>query len=133
MHIIIPVLMLMLLCGCSKEKHVQKKVDSILPQIEQDMREGVIVRSFPPDDLNAWVHALEASQVVDQLQIAIEKVPECRRASLWMLKAYASPEIWQSVSNQYPDIVASLPSVAGYGNLRLRQRICTKTNQTLGG
>jgi hypothetical protein len=56
------------------------------------------------------------------LQIALEEMPQYRRASLWMLKAYASAETWQTVAARYPDLSASLPGVTGYGqHLRMTE------------
>jgi hypothetical protein len=110
-----PALMLVLLCGCGGETHVRNKVYSILPQIEQDIREGGVEQAFSPEILNPWVRALDASRVVARLQVALEEMPQCRRAALWMLKAYAPAETWQTVAARYRDVAAALPGVAGYG------------------
>jgi hypothetical protein len=122
MRRILPALMLVLLCGCGGETHVRNKVYSVLPQIEQDIQEGGVEQAFAPEILNPWVRALDTSEVVARLQIALEEMPQYRRASLWMLKAYASAETWQTVASRYPDLSASLPGVAGYGqHLRMTE------------
>jgi hypothetical protein len=122
MRLFVPALMLVLLCGCGRETHVRNKVYSILPQIEQDIQEGGVEQAFAPEILNPWVRALDTSKVVARLQIALEEMPQYRRASLWMLKAYASAETWQTVAARYPDLSASLPGVTGYGqHLRMTE------------
>ena len=115
MRLIVPALISVLLCGCGRETHVRNKVYSVLPQIEQDIAEGGVEQVFSPEILNPWVRELDTSRVVDKLQIALDEVPQYRRATLWMLKAYAPPEAWQTVAARYPDQAASLPGVAGYG------------------
>jgi hypothetical protein len=86
-----------------------------LPQIEQDIEEGVVEQAFAPEILNPWVRALETSRVVARLLVAMEEKPPHRRASLWMLKAYAPAGTWQKVAARYPDLTSALPDVAGYG------------------
>jgi hypothetical protein len=115
MRLLLPALIVVLICGCGKETHVRNKVNSILPQIQQDMLDGEVEQAFAPEMLNPWVHALGTPKVVDRLQIALEEMPQYRRASLWMLKAYAPAETWQAVAARYPDLSAGLPGVAGYG------------------
>jgi hypothetical protein len=106
---------LVLLCGCGRETHVRNKVYSVLPQIEQDIDEGGVEQAFAPEILNPWVRALDTSRVVARLQVALDEMPQYRRASLWMRKAYAPAETWQTEAARYPDVVAALPGVAGYG------------------
>ena len=115
MRHLIPALMLVLLCGCGRETHVRNKVYSVLPQIEQDMQEGGVEQAFAPEILNPWVRALDTPKVVARLRIALEEMPQYGRASLWMLKAYAPAETWQTVAARYPELSAGLPGVAGYG------------------
>ena len=115
MRLLVSALMLVLLCGCGRETHVRNKVYSILPQIEQDMEGGGVEQAFAPEILNPWVRALDTSKVVARLQVALDEMPQYRKATLWMLKAYAPAETWQTVAARYPDLAAALPGVAGYG------------------
>jgi hypothetical protein len=115
MRLILPALMVVLLCGCAREAHVRNKVYSILPQMEQDAQDGGVEQAFAPEILNPWVRSLGVSQVIARLQIALEEMPQYRRASLWMLKAYAPAETWQRVAARHPDLASGLPGVAGYG------------------
>jgi len=115
MRLLVAVLMFAVLCGCVRDTHVRNKVYSVLPQIEQDMQEGGVEQAFAPEILNPWVRALDTSRVVARLQVALDEMPQYRRATLWMLKAYAPAETWQTVAARYPDLSAALPGVAGYG------------------
>ena len=115
MRLLLPALIVVLLCGCGGETHVRDKVDSVLPQIEEDIQAGGVEQAFPPGILDPWVRALDTSKVVAHLQIALEETPQYRRASLWMLKAYAPADTWQTIAAQYPDLSAGLPGVSGYG------------------
>jgi len=103
MRLLVPALISVLLCGCGGETHVRNKVYSVLPQIEQDIDEGGVEQAFAAEILNPWVRALDTSRVVARLQIALDEVPQYRRATLWMLKAYAPLEAWQTVAARYPD------------------------------
>jgi hypothetical protein len=115
MRLLLPALIVVLLCGCGTETHVRNKVYSVLPQIEQDIQEGGVEQAFPPGILNPWVRAHDTSKVAARLQIALEEIPQYRRAGLWMLKAYATADTWQAVAAQYPELSAGLPGVSGYG------------------
>ena len=115
MRFLIPTLMLVLLCGCGPEMRVRNKVYSILPQIQQDMQEGEVEQAFGPEILNPWVRVLDTSEVVARLQIALDELPQYRRASLWMLKAYAPAETWRTLAARYAELSAGLPDVVGYG------------------
>lgn len=108
-------LIMFILCGCSREIHVRNKVYSILPLIEHDIRENDGELVFAPEILNPWVQALDTNKVVSRLEIALEEMPQYRRATLWMLKAYAPQTTWERVSARFPDIVVDLPEVEGYG------------------
>ncbi len=94
---------------------VRNKVYSILPQIQQDMQEGEVEQAFGPEILNPWVRVLDTSEVVARLQIALDELPQYRRASLWMLKAYAPAETWRTLAARYAELSAGLPDVVGYG------------------
>lgn len=111
--VLLPTLMMALALGCSREAFVRDKVYSVLPQIEQDMAEGGLDQAFPPAILNPWVRALDTQKVVARLEIAVDEIPQFRRAGLWMLKAYAPTVTWQTVSSRYSDLSTNLPSVAG--------------------
>ncbi|MBL9170849.1 MAG: hypothetical protein JNN07_24165 [Verrucomicrobiales bacterium] len=128
MRLLIPTLMLVLLCGCGREMRVRNKVYSILPQIQQDMQGSGVEQAFGPEILNPWVQVLDTSKVVARLQIALDEMPQYRRASLWMLKAYASNERWQAIAARYAELAAGLPDVAGYGEHPRKTEPATRSN-----
>jgi uncharacterized protein (DUF2236 family) len=115
MRCLVPVLVLILLSACDRETHVRKKVHSILPQIELEMGESGNEHAFDPEILNPWVEALGASKVVRCAEIAVEEMPQYRRAALWLLKAYAPEKVWRKTAASHPTIAQALPDVMGYG------------------
>jgi hypothetical protein len=114
MRRLLPALFLALLCGCGRETHVRNKVYSVFPLIEEEMGTNGTDHAFEAGILNPWVQAVGTSKVVARLEVAVEELPQYRRAALWMLKAYAPETTWQTFAARYPD-AAAVPDVGGYG------------------